>query len=62
MDKDKLLETIQARTVELKDGRRGLSCPDAFALAGEHEVPLGDIARICNQNRIKFTGCQLGCF
>jgi hypothetical protein len=44
------------------DGKRILSCPQAFRLAEEHNIPLSEIGEICNSNDIKIVGCQLGCF
>ena len=44
------------------DGRRRLSCAQAFALQAEHEVPLARVGAICNEESIRITSCQLGLF
>ena len=43
-------------------GRMELPCAEAFRLAEKWRAELLDIARICNQNNVKITACQLGCF
>jgi hypothetical protein len=58
---EELKQLVLDASVEEKD-RRILPCPIAFKLAEEHGVELLDIARICNNNKIKIVKCQLGCF
>ena len=49
-------------SVDEKDGRKKLSCAAAFVIAGNFGVSLSEISRYCNQNEIKISNCQLGCF
>jgi hypothetical protein len=65
--KDKAMDTkasdivMQAAKVR-DDGKRVFACAKAFELAKEHDIAVGEIGRICNENGIKIVGCQLGCF
>jgi len=43
-------------------GRRRLKCADAFKIVEQLGVKLTDVSRICNQNNIRISNCQLGCF
>ena len=61
MDDQKLLSSVEEHTFETED-RRKLACSDAFKIAGELNVELIDIARVCNENNIRISKCQLGCF
>lgn len=45
-----------------KDDAATLPCAEAFALAKRLAVPVSDIGRVCNEQDVKITGCQLGCF
>ncbi len=45
-----------------QDDRTRLTCTDVFKLAQQHGVELLQIAKICNQQKIKICKCQLGCF
>jgi len=56
-----LLQDILSRAGE-ENGRKTLSCRDAFLIAGKHQVDILSIGRICNEQRIKICRCQLGCF
>ena len=49
-------------TSRQEDDSRELSCADAFQLAEAHGVTLITITRICNQQKIRISDCQLGCF
>lgn len=44
------------------DGRKKLTCAEAFELARQFEVEIIEIGRICNQNNVRICKCQLGCF
>jgi len=44
------------------DGKRQLFCVDAFKLAEELKLTLSEIGNICNEEKIKISHCQLGCF
>jgi hypothetical protein len=61
METEKLRTLIEERTFE-EDGRRKLRCAEAFSLQAEHEVPLKEIGRVCNEAGIRICQCQLGCF
>ncbi|MFB0524883.1 MAG: hypothetical protein ACETVZ_05040 [Phycisphaerae bacterium] len=59
--KEDLINTVleQAKEVE---GRKRLTCAEAFELARQFQAEIIDIGRICNQHDIKICKCQLGCF
>ena len=61
MEEQELKKLVFDATFE-EDGRRKLSCPDAFKLAEQYNVKLFDIAGVCNRENIKLCKCQLGCF
>jgi len=44
------------------DGQRKLPCKRAFQLAEELNISLKEIGDICNNEDIRITHCQLGCF
>ena len=44
----------------LQDGK--LYCEKAYRLAAAHGIKLWQIGQICEEEKIKITGCQLGCF
>ena len=44
------------------DGKKKLPCAKAFIINKEHGIPLKEIGNICNDNGIKISSCQLGCF
>jgi hypothetical protein len=65
MDKKEQLVDIVIRSAKKKsesDDRRQLTCAEAFKLAKENGAAIGEIGRICNQNKIRICKCQLGCF
>ena len=57
MEKSELLKIIRAN---LREGK--LHCKQAYEIAECHKIELKEIGRICNEENIKITGCQLGCF
>ncbi len=61
MDYGKLRDIVLAATFE-EEGKRKLSCPNAFELTAAHDVELLDIARVCNREGVRLCKCQLGCF
>ncbi len=61
MDQTGIQKLVLEFAVE-RDGRKTLSCARAFEVHRQHDVPLADIGRICNENNIKIRACQLGCF
>jgi hypothetical protein len=44
------------------DGKKRLSCAQAFKMSQEQNISLKEIGELCNQFKIKIQGCQLGCF
>ena len=65
MDKKKqLIDAVleSAHNTRESDGRKRLSCVEAFELAKQFEVKIIDIGHICNQHNIRICHCQLGCF
>lgn len=54
---------VLVKEVTLKDdSKEKLPCAKAFQLSEKHSVPLKEIYECCNQNSIKISHCQLGCF
>jgi hypothetical protein len=62
--KEQLVDVIlkSAKTGREPDGRKQLTCAEAFELAKKYETEIIEIGRICNQNNIRICKCQLGCF
>jgi hypothetical protein len=54
----RLIEALKAAAGE----DRRIACEDAFRIARDLDVPIGDVGRTCNELGIKVVGCQLGCF
>ena len=62
MGKEKdLIETVNESVQEL-DGKKKLTCAEAFELAKRFETEIIEIGHICNRHNIKICKCQLGCF
>jgi hypothetical protein len=59
MDEEKIRKAFEAYGITDE-----ITCPQAFEISEKCDIPKMDIARYCNQRepRIKFRGCQLGCF
>jgi len=57
MTAEELREAIQKQTV---DGK--VACKALLDLASESQTPSRQIAKICNELKIKICACQLGCF
>ncbi len=60
-DRERVLKLILAVCTE-RQGRKILTCAKAFELSEQHRISLADISKICNADKIKIAGCQLGCF
>ena len=62
--KEQLVDAVlkSAKSGQESDGRKQLTCAEAFELARKHEAKIIEIGRICNQNNIRICKCQLGCF
>jgi hypothetical protein len=61
MDDEDLLEAVFNHAYE-SDGKHRLNCAQAFELAKELKVDVSEIGRVCNRQKIRISGCQLGCF
>ena len=65
MDKnEQLIDAVlkSAKGQHPPDGRKQLTCTEAFELAKKYEAEIIEVGRICNQNNIRICKCQLGCF
>ena len=51
-----------ASRVRESDGRKQMTCTEAFKLARRFEVEVIEIGHICNEHNIRICQCQLGCF
>ena len=56
-----LINAVLERAQE-SEGKKKLSCTEAFELAEEFKVKIIEIGRICNRHNIRICKCQLGCF
>ncbi|RKZ28485.1 hypothetical protein DRQ29_01820 [bacterium] len=62
MDENReILDEIEKRSYEDK-GKKKLNCVDALDIASKFGVKPILIGKLCNQHKIKFAKCQLGCF
>ncbi len=50
-------ELIQAK---VKDGR--VACKVLLELAEQTQTPSMELGKLCDEMKIRITGCQLGCF
>ncbi len=55
---DKLKEAIKSK---VNDNNK-ISCKDAFKIAEEQGLSVGEVGKVINEMSIKISGCQLGCF
>ena len=58
-------ETIKAKILEVSievEGKKKLTCKQAFQIASDLNVSLKEVGNCCNDNDIKLFSCQLGCF
>ena len=60
-ENEQLIDAVVKAATET-DGRRKLPCASAFQLAERFGVRVMEIGQICNDNDIRITNCQLGCF
>lgn len=58
---DDLINAVLERAQD-SDGKKKLTCAEAFELSQKFDVGPAEIGRICNQQNIKICKCQLGCF
>jgi hypothetical protein len=61
MDAQKLKQAVLDAASQL-EGKTKLACAEALALSEAFKVSPSEIGRICNENAIKISQCQLGCF
>jgi len=59
--KQELVSAVLKKVREV-DGRKKLTCTEAFGLARQFGVEIIEVGQICNQNNVKICKCQLGCF
>lgn len=59
--REELVAAVMAAARE-KDGPVALPCAEAFAIAERLAAPLSEIGRVCDEQGVKITRCQLGCF
>lgn len=57
MDKKAIMDKVK---VELRDGK--ISCQAARKLAEDEGITYKDMGGLLNENKVKITGCELGCF
>ena len=56
-----LIEIIEKRSV--RDGEKvKLPCAVAFKIAEQYGVKIAEIGALCNEQNIRISQCQLGCF
>lgn len=61
MNSEELKKIIENATVEI-DEKQKLPCARAHKLAEKNNISLKEIGDCCNDNDIKISSCQLGCF
>ena len=57
MKKEELIEILKENLVEGK-----LPCSKAFAIAKKEKITLKEIGESANEEKIRISNCQLGCF
>ena len=62
MGKEEDLVVAILERAQESDGKRWLTCAEAFELAREFQAEIIEIGRICNRQDIRICKCQLGCF
>ena len=62
--KEQLVDAILKSVKKSREsnGRKQLTCAQAFELARQYEMKIIEIGNICNQLDIRICKCQLGCF
>ena len=56
-----LKKAMLEKTFE-SDGKIKLTCSDAYAIAEKFDVRPSAIGKICNEENIRISKCQLKCF
>lgn len=62
MGEEKDLAKAVLERAQESDGKRWLTCAEAFELAREFQAEIIEIGRICNRQDIRICKCQLDCF
>lgn len=62
MTEEELVKLLLEAATLGDDGRRRLTCEQAFSMQAQHAIPLTRIAAACNTAKIRISECQLGCF
>lgn len=62
MGEEKDLAKAVLERARQSDGKRWLTCAEAFELAREFQAEIIEVGRICNRQDIRVCKCQLGCF
>jgi hypothetical protein len=57
VEQEKLKTRLQQEAAQGK-----LPCRKAFTIAGELDCPPAVIGEMCDELKVKISGCQLGCF
>jgi hypothetical protein len=61
MDHNAIRKLLLEVAIE-RAGYKTISCARAFELHRQHDIPLAEIGRVCDENDIRICACQLGCF
>lgn len=56
-----MLEIIEEYCI-MKNGKKSLGCADASKIAEKLKISIPEVGKLCNENDIKISSCQLGCF
>ena len=59
--REKLVEIV-VNAAKKKAGKPQIECAMALGLAKKHRAKAAEIGAICDEQKIKITRCQLGCF
>lgn len=62
MSKEQELVSAVGNRATESEGKRKLTCAEAFEIAQEFGVEVIEVGRVCNRQGIKIRKCQLGCF
>jgi len=60
-DDKELVDAVLKSAKEI-NGRRKLTCAQAFGLAEQFGVEKRRVGSVCNANNVRISSCQLGCF
>jgi len=60
-DETELVDAVLKSAKEI-NGKKTLTCAQAFGLAERFGVGKRKVGGICNANNVRISNCQLGCF